>query len=589
LLLIGEIRRQDAAREGGLKWRMEKVGRNDPCPCGSGKKYKQCCRDSDLSPVHANPSVTALSAADLKQLALLFNARRYADMELFAHTLVGKFPDSGAAWKALGTARQMQRKNAIEQLQGAAQRLPNDPEVFNNLAAALLDQKRAEDAALAAGRAIALKADFAEAWANLGKAMRLQGRTEEAVANYRRALDIKPAFATAHSSLGIALDEQGDFAAAAASFESAISIDPGLIEAHYGLSQLKTYRNGDPHLGMLEQQIGRIESSTLDNQMRFWFALGKVCEDLGNYDNAFAAYRAGNHVKRTALGAKSAHEEANAEANEQALLARIVATFTPDMFAQRDRAEPMSEPGRRTPIFIVGMPRSGSTLLEQILASCPDVHGAGELPYVSTVAEETFRLQGQPFPLCVPDLSPEDLHRMGSRYAELVSAHAPDVRYVTDKMPANFFYIGLIRLMLPHAKIIHAMRDPMDSCFSCYARLFADDEQAFSYDLGSLGRYYVRYAELMKHWHAVLPAGSILDVRYEDLVADAGKEARRVLDYLDLPWNEACLDFHRNKRRVRTASAAQVQKPIYRSSVARWTHFARHLGVLSSLLQPQDH
>jgi len=559
---------------------MEKVGRNDPCPCGSGKKYKQCCRDGELPPTHANPSIAAPSAADLKQLAILFNARRYADMENFAHTLVGKFPASGAAWKALGTALQMQRKNAVEQLQGAAQRLPNDPEVFNNLAAALLDQKRAEDAALAAGRAIALKADFAEAWANLGKAMLLQGRTEEAVANYRRALDIRPAFATAHSSLGIALDELGDFAAAAASFESAISIDPGLIEAHYGLSQLKTYRENDPQLGMLEQQIGHVESLAPDTRMRFWFALGKVCEDIGNYDNAFAAYRAGNHVKHTALGAKNAREEAN----EQALLARIVDTFTPEMFIRRSQTEAMAEPGRRAPVFIVGMPRSGSTLLEQILASCPDVHGAGELPYVSTVAEETFRLQGRPFPLCVPDLSAEDLRHMGSRYAELVSAHAPDVRYVTDKMPANFFYIGLIRLMLPHAKIINAMRDPMDSCFSCYARLFADDKQAFSYDLGSLGRYYVRYAELMKHWHAVLPAGSILDVRYEDLVADTEKEARRVLDYLDLPWNEACLDFHRNKRRVRTASAAQVQKPIYRSSVARWTHFARHLGVLSNLV-----
>ena len=560
---------------------MEKVGRNDPCPCGSGKKFKQCC-GAGLSPrATVNSPVAAPNAGDIKQLAVLFNTRRYAEMEAAARILVAKFPASGAAWKALGTALQVQRKHAIEELRKAAQLLPNDAEVFNNFAAALLDQNRAEDAAGAASRAIEIKAGFAEAHANFGKAMHQLGRSEEAVASYRRALAIRPGFATAHSSLGITFDEVGDFAAATASFESAISIDPNLIEAHYGLAQLKTYRQGDPHLGMLEHQIGRIDAMTPDIQTRFWFALGKVCEDIGNYDNAFAAYRAGNQVKLTTLGAKAAREEAN----EEALLARIIETFTPAMFVGTG-TETMPEPNRRSPIFIVGMPRSGSTLLEQILASCPDVHGSGELSCVSTVAEEAFRLQRRPFPLCVPDLSPEDLRRMGSRYAELAHAHAPEVRYVTDKMPANFFYLGLIRLMLPHAKIIHAMRDPMDSCFSCYARLFADDKQAFSYDLGSLGRYYVRYAELMKHWHAVLPAGSILDVRYEDLVDDTEQEARRVLAYLDLPWDDACLEFHRNKRRVRTASAAQVQKPIYRTSLARWSHFAHQLGPLSNLLQP---
>ena len=162
---------------------------------------------------------------------------------------------------------------------------------------------------------------------------------------------------------------------------------------------------------------------------------------------------------------------------------------------------------------------------------------------------------------------------------------APQATHVTDKLPANYLHVGMIQLMLPHAKIVHAMRDPMDSCFSCYARLFEDGHLGFSYDLGSVGRRYVRYIGLMRHWHRVLPAGAVLDLRYEDMVADTAGQARRLLDYLGLPWDEGCLDFHRNERVVRTASIAQVRKPIYGSSVARWKRFEKHLAPLLEIVR----
>jgi hypothetical protein len=307
-------------------------------------------------------------------------------------------------------------------------------------------------------------------------------------------------------------------------------------------------------------------------RIRYWFALGKAREDVGRYDAAFTAYTEGNRLQHDRLPCD--------EARADEMLARLIAVFDRDLFAARRDVRG----GDKTPIFIVGMPRSGTTLLEQILASHPAVHGAGELPDLNQVIMNAPARTGRRFPDFVPDLQPEDFRRMGEDYAERLWRLAPGARHITDKMPANFFYIGMIRLMLPQAKIIHAMRDPMDSCFSNYARLF-NDTMEFAYDLGTLGRYYVRYIKLMQHWHAVLTAGSILDLRYEDLVADPAAQARRMLDYVGLPWDDNCLAFHRNQRHVKTASMAQVRKPIYQTSVARWRHFENHLQPLLAIVQ----
>ena len=308
-------------------------------------------------------------------------------------------------------------------------------------------------------------------------------------------------------------------------------------------------------------------------RIRYWFALGKAREDVGHYDEAFAAYAEGNRLQHELLPCD--------EARADAMLERLTTVFDRDFFAARREVRGCD----KAPIFIVGMPRSGTTLLEQILASHPAVHGAGELPDLNQVIMDAPARAERRFPDFVPDLQPDDFRRMGEAYAERVWRLAPGAQHITDKMPANFFYIGMIRLMLPNAKIIHAMRDPMDSCFSNFARLF-NDTMEFAYDLGTLGRYYVRYIKLMQHWHSVLPAGSILDLRYEHMVADTEGQARRILDYLGLPWDDKCLAFHQNKRHVKTASVAQVRKPIYKTSVARWRRFESHLQRLLEIVQP---
>lgn len=508
-------------------------------------------------------------------LAELFNARRHAEMEALGRQLTEQFPESGQAWKALGTALQVQSKDALQTLLKAAQFLPGDPETHNNLAASLLDRGQAFDAAAAAQRALALRPDYAEAHANLGKAALQLKRLPEAIANYERAIVLRPGDPSWFCNLGIAYSQTGRLDDARRAFDHTLRLAPGVVPAHYGLSQLKTYGADDPHPAMLESRIQDVGRLPLDLRLLYWFTLGKMREDLGRYDDAFAAYREGNRLKHETIRAD--------EPNDDAVVERIVATFDSALFAAR-QSQGYAAPGK-TPVFIVGMPRSGTTLLEQILASCEGVHGAGELRFVSEIAEETFRgPQAKAFPLTVPDLPPEKLADMGRQYMERAWRLAPQAGILVDKMPENFFYLGLIRLMLPQAKIIHIMRDPMDTLFSCYALLFDGDKQAFSYDIGMLGRYYARYARVMRHWHKVQPE-AILALRYEDLVQDTAGSARRVLAHLGLPWDERCLDFHRNPRRVETASAAQVRRPIYTSSVKRWQRFEEHLGPLARLIE----
>jgi hypothetical protein len=336
---------------------------------------------------------------------------------------------------------------------------------------------------------------------------------------------------------------------------------------------LKTYAQDDPHLAMLEKQRPMIDEHPIETQIRYWFALGKVYEDIGRYDESFFAYEQGNSLKHSVL--------AWDETEDDVMLDRMMSVFTKEFFAARPKPTYAS----KAPIFIVGMPRSGTTLLEQILSTHPGVFGAGELKDMNEVVIGAMPgADYKQYPNVVDAFSSDEFRRLGERYIEKVWRNAPEATRITDKMPSNFFYIGMIHLMLPEAKIIHAMRDPMDSCFSCYSRLFNKENVRFAYDLGTLGRYYARYIKLMRHWHEVLPAGTILDLRYEDMVADTEGQARRLLDYLGLPWDDACLEFHNNKRRVKTASLAQVRKPIYKTSVARWKYYEKHLGPLLDIV-----
>ena len=489
----------------------------------------------------------------------------------------------------------------------ALKREPSNADAHNGLGVALRKQSLMGEAEASHRQALQLRPDFAEAHSDLGNVLREQGRLDDAERSYRRALELQPGYAEAHYNLGNVFKEQSRFAdaeacfrqaialdaqhakahnnlgntlkeqsrleEAVAAFDTAIALQPGFIESHYSLSALKTYQAGDPHLARLEGMQAEAGALPVEAQIRYWFTLGKAREDVGAYDAAFDAYRSGNGLKAATLEWDDAAEDA--------LFARMTSFFSEEFFAARPR--PAGE--GRAPIFIVGMPRSGTSLLEQILASCDGVFGAGEMSDLSdTIVAALPGGDFAGFPEAVAAFSAQDLRAIGERYTGRLWSLAPQATRITDKMPANFFYIGLIHLMLPQAKIIHAMRDPMDSCFSCYSRLFDGANLAYTYDLGTLGAYYARYARLMQHWHAVLPQGTILDMPYEAMVSDTEGQARRLLDYLGLPWDERCLAFHENRRRVKTASVAQVRKPIYKTSLARWQRFGGRLDGLRQLV-----
>jgi tetratricopeptide (TPR) repeat protein len=479
--------------------------------------------------------------------------------------------------------RMGQLDKATKAGQKACKLAPADIDAHYNLGLAYTDARNYKKAVDTYRKALKLNPKHNLSWNNLGSALEQMGDKDDALKAYEKALKIQPMHAEAQNNAGAIYSEQGRLDEARAAFRTAIAARPDFVEAHYNLSSLKKYTRDDPHLAMLEGVYANRAQLSDHARIRYCFALGKALDDIGEFDRAFAVYEEGNRLQHALLPTD--------EARADAMLARITKVFDVRFFEDRRawREAALSRKGEgghsRTPIFIVGMPRSGTTLLEQILCSHASVHGAGELIDLNeAITAATGAGAGKPFTDGVVALSEADIKRIGDDYLKRVWKLSPKSAFITDKMPANFFYLGLIHLALPHAKIIHAMRDPMDSCFSCYSRLF-NDTMEFAYDQGTLGRYYVRYMKLMEHWRTVLPEGTILDLPYEKMVEDTEAQARRVLEFVGLPWDPACMEFYKNDRLVKTASVAQVRKPIYKTSVARWRHFGRHLQPLLALVR----
>lgn len=508
----------------------------------------------------------------------LMNAVRHAEAEPHLRKALGAHPHSAPLHNALGAVLYAQggMAEAAECFRRVLALAPADLDARVNLGNALRELGAYRDAEAHYRQAIALDGRFARAHFELGGLMYVQDRYAEAEQHYRDALALKPGYTEACNNLGRSIRRQGRLDEAREYFETAIALDVDSVEAYCNLASLRTFTAEHPEPARLEKLAFKLPALSQHLRVRYWFSLGKMREDLGRYADAFTAYAEGNRLKRLQL--------APDEASNIALIDTLRDVFDERFFAHR----PMPAASGKSPIFIVGMPRSGTSLIEQILSSHPDVYGAGELPELENLLAAMAVQAGQPleaYPDVAARMTEDALLRLGDAYTERVWQLAPQATHVTDKMMSNFAHVGMIRLMLPNARIIHAMRDPMDSCFSCYATLFSKNNLDFTYDLGDLGRYYVRYIELMRHWQRVLPPGSMLDLRYEDMVADPEGQARRLLAYLGLPWNPDCLDFHRNTRVVKTASAAQVRRPVYKSSVARWTHFQTQLAPLLDIVK----
>ena len=396
-------------------------------------------------------------------------------------------------------------------------------------------------------------------------------RQEEALAAYEQAARLKPREPRLLMSIGHVHKTLGRRRESEAAYKAALEVAPGLAEAYWSLADLKNYSFSDAEVATLRDLLTPGKCPSFD-EAQLHFALGKALEQRKQYSDAFAHYAKGNARRR--LDAPFDID------NFERRTARIRKVFTTAFFAERSGGGAPSN----APIFIVGLPRSGSTLVEQILASHSLVEGTMELPNVLNLVREFDDLSpardGYPESVCTAPAS--RLRALGNRYIEETAPLRVGRPHFTDKLPNNFSHIGLIHAILPQATVIDARRHPMDSCLSTFKQHFAEG-QTFSYDLDDLGRYYRCYLALMDHWDAVLP-GKVLHLQYEELVRDPDTTIRRLLEHCRLPFEPACLAFHQTRRSVRTASAEQVRQPIYTSGVGYWRHFAQELEPLRHAL-----
>lgn len=405
----------------------------------------------------------------------------------------------------------------------------------------------------------------------LGNLLLRHGRHRDALAFYDMALQRNPNSAHAHFNASTALTMLGKLDGARMACENALKLDPGMA-AYYQLSHLNALHADDPRIPALEARA-EDESAPLDARIDAGFAVAMAFDKAGDADRAFPPLQRANALKRATFSYDIRQDEERIE--------KIVALFTPDFFRRFAGA---SNSGL-APIFVLGMPRSGTTLLEQMLAGHSQVRGGGELPYMIDVAREigiAWGARGEAAPGSDEQVA-DDLRRAAAEYERLTQKLQGKEPRFTDKMPGNFMFIGLIHLMFPQASILHCRRDPVDTCLSNYQRLFSSDVP-YSYDLTELGRYFRLYQRLMQHWHEVLPPGRILDVDYEAVVTEPEKELRRVLGFCGLAFEPQCLEVQDVDRSVTTASAVQVRGPIHGNSVHRWQKYRAHLDPLLEAL-----
>ena len=550
-----------------------------------------------------------------------------AEMALFtlgrALSMAGKGDEADAAFEASFALNPQRRKLALAAEHHKAGRreeaarlyrellrdAPRNVDAMRLLAGVLTGQSELEEAETLLRKAISLAPDYALAFLDLGRMMQEQhryaeaidcfqrtvqlepaaakphfllasvlasaGRTFDALRCYRQTLRLRPGHAGAWLGLGHSLKTVGQQEEAIEAYRECIRVRPDNGESYWSLANLKTYQLTDEDMQAMQSALERTEELSDQSAVNFLFALAKASEDRGDFGAAWNYYAQGNAKQRLLEQYDPVQTEAT---NDE-----IIKVFDkPFLEANAGLGHPDA-----SPIFILGLPRSGSTLIEQILASHSMVEGTSELPYLGRVATSLNRnrADGINYPYAVRELRPPHFEALGRDYLEQARLHRhTDRPRFIDKMPNNFPTIGFLHLILPNAKIIDARRHPLDSTLSCYRQLFAKG-QTFVYDLTDIGEYFLEYQRMMDHWHEALP-GRVLTVQYEELVTDFDHQARCLLDHCDLPWEDACARFHETERPVRTASSEQVRQPIYAKSMHFWRNYEAQIGELIEVLEP---
>jgi len=475
-------------------------------------------------------------------------------------------PDYVEAHNNIGAVYLAQGKpeEAIESYRRALALNPRYAEAYNNLGYALADQRKFDEAVENYHKALALKPDYADAHNNLGLSLKELGKLDEAIACFDRAIQLQPDFSKAFTNKGIVFQQMGRFDDAMDAYVKSITLKQNYAPAYRNLVQCRKMTEADlPMLTLLEGHLLNAKMSKED-ESDVHFALGKIYDDLGQPEKAFAHYKLANDYEHTCYTFDSAQHGAMIQAT--------IDTFTPEFFEQRRDWGCGSD----LPILILGMMRSGTTLVEQILSSHPFVFGAGELDFWSE--------QGKKYPAeSMQELTKEGVSSLSDDYIAYLRKFSSDAKHITDKMPNNYLKIGLIHLAFPKARIIHCRRHPVDICLSIYFHKFGG-YHPYAYDLDELVSYYQHYDRLMGHWKSILPPDVFFEVQYEELISDQEGVSRKIIEFCGLDWDEQCLHFYDNARPVKTASCWQVRQPLYTSSAERWRNYEQFIGPLSRLL-----
>ncbi len=397
----------------------------------------------------------------------------------------------------------------------------------------------------------------------------------KAITHYKKVIAMRPDDADAHGELARLYAITGDLASARNRYRSAFALKPSDPRNVHGLIQTDEHAITPQVIDTVEQLLSRNDLPLADRSS-FYFALGAIFDREARYDEAFANYMVANIARGEHYDA-SAHEH---------FVDNLIESFDAGLFSRHNnvRSVMQDESVDVTPVFIVGMPRSGASLVEQILAGHSEIHAAGELDRIERISHGLSALMESQssYPAGIAQLSSQSLRQTARAHRQYLHQLAAGEPMVTDKMPSNYLHLGLIAILFPQAKIIHCERDPLDVCVSCFFQNFTG-RHAYASDLQALGHYYNQYQRLMSHWQNVLPT-PILNVSYEQLVSDTENETRRIIGFLELEWQPACLQFHQLDRAVNTASLAQVRKPVYRSAIGRWRNYDKYLQALKKTI-----
>jgi tetratricopeptide (TPR) repeat protein len=489
-------------------------------------------------------------------------------------------PGSAAAQFNLGNAlsRQGRPIEAAARFQQALRLNPASADAHHGLGTLLSEQGRFEEALSHLREVVRLRPNDPEAHRNLANTLQMHGELDEAAASCREALRLRSDYAEPHNCLGAVLTEKGQFPEAIAQFQEALALKPDLAMPYLNLADLARqgqYQFQEQELDRMRELL-RDDKRSLNDRSALHYALAYALDKQKAYDEAFSHLDQANELKKRHLLQRG---KAFVPENHRLWTDLLIATFTPEYF---ERVASFGS-GSELPIFIVGVPRSGTTMMAQIISSHPQMAAAGELTDVQQMVDELPRLlrTSEPYPGCMSTVDRDTVHRLAERYLQRLGRIGPGAVRIADKMPENFFHLGLIATLFPQARIIHCRRDPLDVCLSCYMQDFR--ETIFSSDLRDLGAYYRQYDRLMAHWKDVLPL-RMLDARYEDFVANQEAASRELIAFCGLAWNDRCLAFHENSQPVRTASRVQVRQPMYATAVGRWKRYEKHLGPLKEAL-----